>query len=109
MPIAEYLRDCGYRVIEAVNSEEAMTVTLHQETVVHLVFSDVEMPGAIDGLVDTRPPPRLRRVVSWHRPSRCRERERTLRRRAGAEALRGEYCSQPYSTLDAGLRLKGLS
>lgn len=44
------LRDCGYKVIEAVNSEEAMTVILHQETVVHLVFSDVEMPGAIDGL-----------------------------------------------------------
>jgi deoxycytidine triphosphate deaminase len=38
MPIAEYLRDGGYKVIEAVNSEEAMTIILHQETVVHLVF-----------------------------------------------------------------------
>jgi DNA-binding NtrC family response regulator len=48
-PIAQYLRDCGYRVIEAVNAEEAMTVLLHEETVVDVVFSDIEMPGAVDG------------------------------------------------------------
>jgi DNA-binding NtrC family response regulator len=49
MPIAQYLRDCGYKVIEAVNAEEAMTVLTHKETVVDIVFSDIEMPGAIDG------------------------------------------------------------
>jgi DNA-binding NtrC family response regulator len=49
VPIAQYLRDCGYRVIEAVNAEEAMTVLLHEETVVDIVFSDIEMPGAVDG------------------------------------------------------------
>jgi DNA-binding NtrC family response regulator len=49
MPIAQYLRDCGYKVIEAVNADEAMTVLLHQETVVDVVFSDIEMPGSIDG------------------------------------------------------------
>ena len=26
MPIAQYLRDCGYRVIEAVSADEAMAV-----------------------------------------------------------------------------------
>jgi DNA-binding NtrC family response regulator len=49
MPIAQYLRDCGYRVIEAVNADEAMAVLSHQETVVDVVFSDIEMPGSVDG------------------------------------------------------------
>jgi DNA-binding NtrC family response regulator len=49
MPIAHYLRDCGYKVIEAANADEAMTVLLHKETVVDIVFSDIEMPGAVDG------------------------------------------------------------
>jgi len=49
MPIAQYLRDCGYRVIEAVNAAEAMSVLTHVETVVDVVFSDIEMPGAVDG------------------------------------------------------------
>lgn len=49
MPIAQYLRDCGYKVIEASNSDEAMEVLLHKETVVDVVFSDIEMPGAVDG------------------------------------------------------------
>ena len=49
MPIAQYLRDCGYKVIEAVNADEAMTVLLHRETAVDIVFSDIEMPGSVDG------------------------------------------------------------
>jgi DNA-binding NtrC family response regulator len=49
MPIAQYLRDCGYKVIEASNADEAMQVLLHQETRVSVVFSDIEMPGTVDG------------------------------------------------------------
>jgi CheY-like chemotaxis protein len=49
MPIAQYLRDCGYRVIEAVSADEAMTVLMHKETQVDMVFSDIEMPGSTDG------------------------------------------------------------
>jgi CheY-like chemotaxis protein len=48
MVIAGYLRDCGFRVIEAVNSDEAIAV-LTSETDVDIVFSDVEMPGSMDG------------------------------------------------------------
>jgi len=61
VPIAQYLRDCGYRVIEAVNAEEAMTVLLHEETVVDIVFSDIEMPGAVDGFG-------LAKWIREHRP-----------------------------------------
>jgi CheY-like chemotaxis protein len=49
MPIAQYLRDCGYRVIEAVSADEAMTVLSHESTRVDMVFSDIEMPGTVDG------------------------------------------------------------
>jgi DNA-binding NtrC family response regulator len=61
MPIAQYLRDCGYKVIEAVNADEAMAVLLHQETTVDVVFSDIEMPGAIDGFG-------LAKWIREHRP-----------------------------------------
>jgi DNA-binding NtrC family response regulator len=61
MPIAQYLRDCGYKVIEAVNADEAMVVLSHQETAVHLVFSDIEMPGATDGFG-------LAKWIREHRP-----------------------------------------
>jgi DNA-binding NtrC family response regulator len=49
MPIAHYLRECGYKVIEAANADEATTVLLHRETRIDIVFSDIEMPGSIDG------------------------------------------------------------
>jgi DNA-binding NtrC family response regulator len=49
MPIAQYLRDCGYKVIEAVSADEAMAVLLHPETAIDVVFSDIEMPGSVDG------------------------------------------------------------
>jgi len=61
MPIAQYLRDCGYNVIEAVSADEAMTVLLHRETVVDIVFSDVDMPGSTDGFG-------LSKWIREHRP-----------------------------------------
>ena len=48
MPIAEYLRDCGYTVLEAGNAVEAIA-KLDAAGSVNLVFSDVRMPGAMDG------------------------------------------------------------
>jgi CheY-like chemotaxis protein len=49
MPIAEYLRDCGYNVVEASDASEAIAVMRADEHV-SLVFSDVRMPGRMDGL-----------------------------------------------------------
>ena len=45
---AAYLRDAGYRVIEAGDAEEAMSV-LSAGTHVDLVFSDINMPGDFNG------------------------------------------------------------
>jgi CheY-like chemotaxis protein len=47
--IADYLRECGYRVHEAVNAEEAVAILQSPEVSVDVVFSDVEMPGSMDG------------------------------------------------------------
>ena len=43
----------GYRVFEAVNAEEALTL-LESRHDVRLVFTDVEMPGSLDGFALAR-------------------------------------------------------
>jgi CheY-like chemotaxis protein len=48
MPIAEYLRDCGYNVLEAGDASEAIAA-MDAPDHVSLVFSDVRMPGTMDG------------------------------------------------------------
>jgi CheY-like chemotaxis protein len=48
MPIAEYLRDCGYNVVEASDASEAMAA-MNSDDAVSLVFTDVRMPGKMDG------------------------------------------------------------
>ncbi|MBN8900299.1 MAG: response regulator [Rhodospirillales bacterium] len=47
-PIAEYLRDCGYHVLEAGDAREAISL-VEGATSVDVVFSDVRMPGDMDG------------------------------------------------------------
>ncbi|MFP3547330.1 response regulator [Rhizobium sp. SIMBA_035] len=39
--VAQYLRDCGYRVVEATNAAEAMTALVHQE--VHVLVTDLAL------------------------------------------------------------------
>ena len=47
--IAQYLRDCGYRIIEAAHADEALLVLRKSEIEIDLVFTDVELPGSMDG------------------------------------------------------------
>ena len=49
MAIVGDLSEAGYRVIEAASAAEALDV-LDGGHVVDLVFSDIRMPGAIDGV-----------------------------------------------------------
>lgn len=46
--IAEYLRDCGYRVIEASGGLEAKTVLTHVADV-HVLFADTRLAGDDNG------------------------------------------------------------
>jgi two-component system, response regulator PdtaR len=64
----------GYRVIEAVNAKEALTL-LESRHDVRLVFTDVEMPGSLDGfalarIVDMRFPG-IKVIVTSGRMTPC--------------------------------------
>jgi CheY-like chemotaxis protein len=47
--VGDYLRTCGMHVIEAASAVEAIRV-LASGTDIDLVFSDVQMPGFVDGI-----------------------------------------------------------
>ena len=46
--VSEYLRDQGYEVVEAADAAEALAV-VEAGAPVDIVFSDVQMPGSMDG------------------------------------------------------------
>jgi CheY-like chemotaxis protein len=46
--IAQYLRECGHKVIEGTAAEDALKA-LETPTRVDVVFSEVQLPGEIDG------------------------------------------------------------
>ena len=48
MAVSAHLRDAGFVVIEAVDAGEAVEL-LHANHRVQLVFSDITMPGTMDG------------------------------------------------------------
>src|SRR5262249_51722174 len=48
MAVADYLRDCGYRVIEAGNADGGIKSLCRNQSV-RVVGSDVQMPGSMDG------------------------------------------------------------
>ena len=46
---AMFLEDEGFRVFEAVNAQAAIAIlTEHPE--IHILFTDIDMPGSMDGL-----------------------------------------------------------
>jgi CheY-like chemotaxis protein len=47
--VAEYLRDCGFKVIEAADADEAVVVLKQPHLQIDVLFSDIEMPGSMDG------------------------------------------------------------
>lgn len=48
--IADYLRGCGFRVVETNSAAEAIQITQSGEVQVDLIFSEVQVPGEVDGL-----------------------------------------------------------
>ena len=48
MVIAEYLRDCGYKVVEGVTADDVMAV-LDAGRKIDIVLAEVQLTGGIDG------------------------------------------------------------
>ncbi len=57
---ASYLRDAGFRVVEAVDALEAMAIFASKASI-DVVFTDIKMPGPMDGIA-------LARWVREHHP-----------------------------------------
>jgi CheY-like chemotaxis protein len=52
--ISDYLRECGYQVIEASNADEACQVLQEASIAVDVLLSNVQMPGLMDGFALAR-------------------------------------------------------
>jgi CheY-like chemotaxis protein len=50
---AEMITEAGFEVIEAGNADEAIAI-LEARADIHIVFTDIQMPGSMDGLKLTR-------------------------------------------------------
>jgi CheY-like chemotaxis protein len=48
MVVAEYLRDCGYKVIEGVSADDALAV-LQAGRKIDLILAEVQLVGRMDG------------------------------------------------------------
>lgn len=46
--VVEYLKDVGFKVIEAANAAHALAV-INEAGPIDLVFTDIQMPGELDG------------------------------------------------------------
>jgi CheY-like chemotaxis protein len=49
MTVADDLRDAGFEVLEASNADEALLL-FEQQSSIHAIFTDIDMPGVLDGL-----------------------------------------------------------
>jgi CheY-like chemotaxis protein len=103
MPIAEYLRDCGYNVVEAGDAYEAIAV-MDAEAPVNLVFSDVRMPGKMDGFG----------LAEWFRsnypsvPVLLTSGYNGGRSLASASIPGGRFIEKPYSQTQVARRIAAL-
>jgi CheY-like chemotaxis protein len=105
MVISEYLRECGYRVIEAAHTDEAIALLQEPDVDVDIVFTDVEMVGAsMDGFALARwireNRPELK-VVMAGSPARAAE-------MAGDLCESGPLLSKPYDPQFALDRIRRL-
>jgi CheY-like chemotaxis protein len=98
--VAEYLRGAAYRVIEAANAAEAITV-FTAGLPIDVVFSDVQIPGAMDGLG-------LARWLRRRHPG-VRVMLTSGAGNAGGDERGAElFVPKPYQAAEVGVRIGGL-
>ena len=50
MAIADHLTEEGFQVLEARHADEALAILALDPAVIHVLFTDVWMPGDMDGI-----------------------------------------------------------
>jgi len=101
--VAEYLRACGYRVLEAKDADEA-TLILRNDDDIDIVFTDVQMPGSLDGFG----------LAQWVRRERPRTRVIITSGVARTSEAAGDLCAEgpllakPYDHRDLERRIRRL-
>jgi CheY-like chemotaxis protein len=102
--ISDYLRECGYKVIEVSSAEEGLQVFQKASVRVDVLLSNVQMPGAIDGFA-------LARWVRTNHPGVGVILAGTISRAADAAAElceEGPMLSKPYEPQAVLDRIKRL-
>jgi CheY-like chemotaxis protein len=98
--VAEFLRDAGYRVIEAADAAEAVAI-FASGTQIDLVFSDINMPGPMDGVG-------LVRWIAGHHPGiQVILTSAISHARSAAESGAG-FLRKPYRLAEAARRIASL-
>ena len=47
--IVQLLRECGYRIVEAANTDEALTILQTSDIPIDVVLSEIDVPGSRNG------------------------------------------------------------
>src|SRR6202048_62429 len=47
-PVVQFLRDCGYRVVEAASTDEAIVILQNTNIPVDVVMSEIDIPGSMN-------------------------------------------------------------
>jgi len=84
MALAAYLRDCGYRVIEAATSDEALLVLQNAQGPLNVLFSDAEVAGALDAFA----------LAQWVRKNRPDIKVVMAGSPTSASAVAGRLCEE---------------
>lgn len=101
--VAAYLRECGFDVIEANSADEAIRV-LQADVAVDIVFSDIQMPGSMDGFG----------LVRWVRRERPRLKVILTSGAAHTAKAAGDLCehgpilAKPYDHAELERHIRGL-
>jgi CheY-like chemotaxis protein len=102
MVVIALIKKAGFDVVEAANADEAIRI-LERRTDIRIVFTDIDMPGSMDGLklaeaVRGRWPPIEIIVTSGHPRARNR-----------ALPARGVFLAKPYDCNEVVATLKLLA
>jgi two-component system, response regulator PdtaR len=98
--VAEFLRDAGYKVIEAASAAEAVAI-FTSRTQIDLVFSDINMPGTMDGVG-------LVRWIADHHPGIHAILTSAISQGRRAGEIGAGFLAKPYRLAEAARRIGSL-